>query len=308
MITILSIFMVAAVGHCALVDDFNDGSMNTSMWTLFIDGIGPTTVEVPGCVEVTIPMDAHEASPHSSFGGGFKSAKCVRGDFDIQVDYALTEWPPASGVRVGLGLFPAHTGNLASIQRNSFSASDNGPIEAYATDYSTGVGGGVPTNHTSGGLRLARIGNMLTAGVLVDGEWVELYSAEFSTDDYYIAFTAWSHDYTFSHQPVEVEFDNFVMRYGQLVDPSAPPVASANAPAQNFQQSAPRAVRSYAGKAATFRQAGVIVMPHGRSFLRLPRIVPKSVAPSVGPYARIMIALPAQKPGCRPQNFSFRRK
>lgn len=148
---------------------------------------------------------------------------------------------------------------------------------------------------------------MLTAGVLVDGEWVEIYSAEFSTDDYFFAFTAWSHDYAFTDQLVEVEFDNFMMRYGEWVDPSTPPAISVTAPGQNVKQSAPRVTRQYAGKNHSFRSAGVIVMPHGRSFLRLPTIQPKSVAPSVGPYGRIMIALPSQKPGAKSQGFSIRK-
>lgn len=301
---VFSVLVLTVAGHTAVIDNFNDGVMNTTLWTPFIDGIGPTAAETSGCVVVTMPADAHEAEAPHSFGGGFKSAKCVRGDFDVQIDYALTEWPSGSGVRVGLGLFPAHTGNLADVQRSSFGPSENGPIEAYATDYSVSGGGGVPTNHISGSLRLARVGNMLTAGVLVDGEWVEIYSAEFSTDDYFIAFTAWSHDHLFSHQPVEVEFDNFMMRYGELVDPSAPPV---NMPIQKTQQSAPRVVRLYAGKNPSFHSAGVIVMPHGRSFMRLQQISSKNTASNVGPYARIMIALPSQKSTVKPPSFSMRK-
>ncbi|MHB1455831.1 MAG: hypothetical protein ACYC0V_02840 [Armatimonadota bacterium] len=66
-------------------------------------------------------------------------------------------------------------------------------------------------------------------------------------------------------------------------------------------------VMQYAGKNRTFRNAGVILMPHGRSFLRLPTIQPKNVSPSVGPYGRIMIALPSQKPGIKPKGFSIRK-
>ncbi|MHB0997861.1 MAG: hypothetical protein ACYC27_01330 [Armatimonadota bacterium] len=296
-IIFFSILIMTTIGHCAVIDDFNDGSMNTALWTPFIDGIGPTATEESGCVVVTLPVDAHEADAPHSFGGGLKSAKCVRGDFDIQIDYNLIDWPSGSGVRVGLGLWPAHTGNMGNVQRSSFGTPENGPIEAYATDYSVSGGGGIPTNHTSGSLRLARVGNMLTSGVLVDGEWVEIYSAEFSTDDYYFAFTAWSHNYAFSHEQVEVEFDNFMMRYGEWVDPSAPPAVSSNVPTQ---KAAPLVVtRQYGGKKPTFRNAGVIVMPHGRSFIRMPRISPQNVAPSVGPYKRVMISIPAQKPGVK---------
>ncbi|WP_319586312.1 hypothetical protein [uncultured Desulfobulbus sp.] len=298
-----SIFAAAVTGHCSIVDDFNDGAMNTTLWTTFIDGIGPSATEVPGCVVVTIPADAHEADDPHSFGGGFKSAKCLRGDFDIQIDYTLTEWPSGSGVRVGMGLFPAHTGSLANVQRSSFGQVESGPIEAYATDYGGIGGGGVPTNHISGSLRFARVGNMLTAGVLVDSEWVEIYSAEFSTDDYYFAFTAWSHNYAFSHEPVEVEFDNFLMRYGELVDPSTPPL---NASIQKSSFT-PKVVRAYAGKKPSFRSANVIVMPHGRSFIRLQKISPANVAPNVGPYARVMINLPSVKSGIKSSSFSMRK-
>lgn len=306
-IVILSIFIIAVTGQCSVIDNFDDGKMDTSLWTTFIDGIGPTAIEESGCVVVTIPADAHEAEDPHSFGGGFKSAKCIRGDFDIQVDYNLVEWPSGSGVSVGLGLWPVRTGNMGNVQRSSFGTLEGGPIEAYATDYSVSGGGGVPTNHISGSLRLARVGNMLISGVLVDGEWVEIYSSEFSTDDYYFAFTAWSHNYAFSHEPVEVEFDNFMMRYGEWVDPSAPHAVSSSISSQNTDQPVIRVTRQYGGKSSTFRNAGVIVMPHGRSFMRMPKISSNNIAPSVGPYKRVMITIPTQKPGIKRQS-SLKRK
>lgn len=127
-IIILSVLIAATAGRCAVIDDFNDDSMNTAMWTHFVEGIGLSVTETGGRVVVTLPPDSREAEAPHSFGGGYKSTKCVRGDFDIQIDYSLVEWPSGSGVRAGLELFPAHTGNQGNVQRSSFGTPENGPI------------------------------------------------------------------------------------------------------------------------------------------------------------------------------------
>lgn len=294
-VVLIAVLVLASVSVGApltspLVDSFNDGIMNPLLWTLFIDGVGPTAVEKHGFVEVVIPADAHEAEAPHSFGGGFKSAKCLRGDFNVQVDYYLLDWPEGSGIRVGLGLFPATTGQMGNVNRASYGRPEGGPTDSYAADLQ-GSGGGVPTTHMSGSLRLARFGNKVTAGVLVDGQWVEIHTGEFSTANYHFAFTAWGHNGSFAQKPVRVGFDNLVIRYGELVNPSDPP---ADAVSRRLQVMPPKP------GAVGFASYPSIVMPHGLPFYRMPEPPAGSVPSKCGPYSRLKISLPSQGSGVKP--------
>jgi len=274
-----------------LVDDFDDDYMDPALWTLFIDGIGPVANETDGWVEVTLPPDCHEAEAPHSFGGGFKSKFLLKGDFDIKIDYVLLDWPSGSGVRVGLGMFPPKGGQLGNVQRGGFGSQESHlPTEAYCVDYQTS-GGAVPTTHLSGSLRLARVGDKLTGGVLVQGQWVELHTGQFSDADYHFAFTAWSHDYAFADKPVRIAFDNFVMFYGQPV--GLQDLAASRAGAALPAAKPRSALAPAAPKPAAFRSCEVIKMPSGRSFLRMPRLPAKTLPAKCGPYSRLRFALPS---------------
>jgi hypothetical protein len=284
-----------------LVENFDDNKMDPAVWMPFIDGAGPVANERNECLEVVIPGWAYEKEAPHSFGGGFKSAKCLRGDFDLQVEYKLIDWPEGSGVRVGLGLFPVGTGQMGNVNRATYGPPEGGPTDSYAADYQTG-GGGVPTSHTSGALRLARVGNRLTAGVYIEGEWVELYASDFSEADYHFAITAWSHDGVFADVPVKIRFDNLIVHYGQLVAPGAPP---ATTPQIVQSQRVPVPTPPIPAAFQSFR---MISMPYGRPFYRAPELPAGSVPSKCGPYSRLRIALPGGRPEAEPQPEGFTRK
>jgi len=276
-----------------MLENFEASAMNPSVWSLFIDGIGPTAVQKDGYLEVTIPTDTREAEEPHSFGGGYKSVKCLRGDFDIQVDYHLLDWPEGSGIRMGIGLFPVKEGQMGNVQRGSYGPPENGPQELYATDFQTS-GGGIPTRHQSGALRLTRVEHRMTSGVMVDGRWVEMHTGDFSTDDYHFAITAWSHDRCFSKQVVRVGFDNFIVRYGELVEPGSPetPRTSAERGEQSYG-SPPPAPQS-------FGPCEVIMVPSGQPFYKMPQVSAEGAPARIGPYRNLRIELPNKDSGLKP--------
>lgn len=114
----------------------------------------------------------------------------LRGDFDVQVDYALLAWPFANGVRVGLSA--ADLGSPGAVERTSFSTYTNfdfpgEPREVYLTHLSDGVNGITETGDVAGKLRLVRTGNQLTGYAFTSGEWVPIHTAATSTADTAIA-------------------------------------------------------------------------------------------------------------------------
>jgi hypothetical protein len=88
-------------------------------------------------------------------GVGYQSAFTLQGDFDIQVNYTLTDWPTApNSACVGISLGPY----IGSMRLSTVYTS--GDAYAFETT-STGLAY-VPTTDQSGSLRIARVGNTLS--------------------------------------------------------------------------------------------------------------------------------------------------
>src|SRR5919198_1366633 len=109
--------------------------------------------------------------------------KCkLTGDFDMQLDYALTTWPVRNGVRLGLAA------GTSSVQRNSNPANaDN----RYVTDF-TGPTTVVETQDMTGSLRLSRVGSVITGYYLSKGRWVAIASTNGSTDPLPYGIPPWT--------------------------------------------------------------------------------------------------------------------
>lgn len=207
-----------------LYDDFNDNHTNTELWTIDTSGIGPWVVETNKRMEVTLPSNSSGAS----FWGCYLSKFKLHGDFDMQVDYKLLEWPEANCTRVGLGI-----SGFGAIIRSYGTSPTNPSIstDIYQVDFS-GVPGmpidRVVTNDKSGKLRLVRSGDKITGYYYIDSNWHSLYTVPAPTDDRTLVLSVWNHDACFSHQQVKIAFDNFIINSGQIVpaipEPPSPPV------------------------------------------------------------------------------------
>ena len=193
-----------------LTDDFSDNYANPSLWSFFAAG-GPSVVEVNQRAEVSIPA----ASAGDPFYAGYLSSFQLRGNFDIQIDYALLVWPGASGIRTGFEVLCG--GLLRSVQHSN----EGGASDYYLVDYGSGATGRVTTSDSSGSLRLVRSGAILSGYYWHAGGWVSLYAGSVGTDDARVAFAGWSHDYVFRDKTAKVAFDNFAVNQGEVV-PAVP--------------------------------------------------------------------------------------
>jgi WD40 repeat protein len=184
-----------------LSDQLAGAQIDSSLWSPFVLGTGPSVAQTHGDLEVAIPADAQNDATRAVFGAGLNSACTLEGDFDLRVDYALLDWPPRNGVRVGLV-----AGNEAITERVS-------DIAGLDDKYLLGIGaasyGVTPTTDRTGALRIARRGDLITSYVLANGSWAALAYAPATSPEVGFAIQAWSHDALFGHQDVRVAFSNF---------------------------------------------------------------------------------------------------
>lgn len=190
-------------GAASIHDDFNDNVLDASLWSVINDGSGVTVAEANQRVEVSLAADAA-----GYFFGGYRSNAVFSGDVDAEVTFSLLEWPATNGVRVGLSLIsgwmPTSFWNVEHVSGGAIEAFD----EVYLTDYNTSIGVLVATPDTTGRLRIARQGNVLSAWYWQGDAWTLLRSEAVASGDVSIAFVAWSDDSYFGNQPVRVAFDD----------------------------------------------------------------------------------------------------
>ena len=203
-------------------DDFNDNTINPSFWTTLPSGFGPTVNETNQRLEMVFPANCTNDPMSGAFGEGYQSVCQLNGDFDMQIDYSLIDWPSENGVRIGFGVseVPIEPGvGCAPVERVSFGSNEHTgwPREVYCTDFGDGQYSITATSDLSGKLRLVRAGTTLSGYYFSNGCWVLVHSGPVTAADLYIVIAAWSHDSVFADQEVKIAFDNFVINQGDLV-------------------------------------------------------------------------------------------
>jgi hypothetical protein len=180
------------------------------LWTAQIAGVGPRV------------HDGHFIIPATSFSSGnlfsvYLVNKClIRGDYDLQVNYKLTVWPSANGIRLSVG----SGGGYA--ERASVSATDvTSQGEYYNYALTTGVGQVQFTSTTdlSGSLRVTRVAGVYTTYYLSGLTWVAINSFAWSNIDTGFAIGVYGRDSSFAHQEVKVTLHDFIINSGTLVCP-----------------------------------------------------------------------------------------
>ena len=197
-------------------DNFDDNNLNSSFWIQSQEG-GPQIAETNQQLEISIPSE----SMGENFRGVLSSNYQLHGDFDIQIDYSVIEWPSQNGVRLGIS-----SGNY-TIERVSSAPSKLSGQEVYVTDFAGDIHL-ISTSDTTGKLRLVRQGSTLTAYYFNTDHWASLASGQATAEDNNFWIGAWSHDIVFSDNPVKLALDNFTINNGELIFPleNQPPVAS----------------------------------------------------------------------------------
>ena len=188
------------------LDDFDD-NYRDPIWHSLTVGSGASVAETNGRLEITLAADAAGSDIEGHYG-----LNCsLPGDFDMETDYSLVEWPPANGVFLSLAAFFVNA--AVARQSDAFGEKYNAHSDPFFQI--------VPTTDLSGSLRLVRSGGTLLAyyrDPLVG--WVEFLNAPAHAGSAVAGLSSRSNDAQFADQEVRVSFDNFRIGSGTLACPS----------------------------------------------------------------------------------------
>jgi hypothetical protein len=130
-------------------DDFSGNSLDCGRWDLTVVPAGVGTVK-----DINQEMQMTRITASSSSYQGLATRCFVSGDFDVQVDYKLLNWPTQNFYTVRLGAQNLPQGNLGlvGVYRNSY-LDENYQFRSQNPVIQT------PTSDTSGTLGLKRTGS-----------------------------------------------------------------------------------------------------------------------------------------------------
>jgi hypothetical protein len=182
------------------IENFNDNYLNPEFWEVNISGTGPTVSEINGRLEITFPA----TSSGAFLMAGVRSVPILVGDFNVQVDFNLLNWPAGNGFNVSLGASGSFT---FMISRYSYTFFDH---EGYLFN-ALGTISSVPASGDSGKLRLKRTGNTMEAFYWQDNAWVSM--GAHTNDQFAAAIPIFLNadcgtPIRFTGQLVKVAFDN----------------------------------------------------------------------------------------------------
>jgi hypothetical protein len=180
--------------------------MNRQIWTLAPpEGTGVDLAQTNGQLGLTMHADATPNPQWNATSAGYETACSLGGDFDARIYYKLLNWPAANGTVVGMNV--AFPGNVINLVRASWTSGQ----EVYTFLTPSGSQRTLDTTDMSGGLRMTRVGTLITSYIRTGGRWASFSSAHhrgFVT----LQFLLWASGSTFAHKDVSVAFDNFVLK------------------------------------------------------------------------------------------------
>jgi len=188
-----------------LVETFDDGVFDGSLWHEVVQGTGVSIGKVGGRLEVDVA-----GGSFGSFGAHFGLQCQLAGDFDLQVAFELLDWPAVNGFQAFLSGFTTSTS--AQIFRESKPWGEN-----YGS-WIDPVSSSTPTSDAAGSLRLTRTGGVVTTWYRSGGTWV---AHETGPRPEPMTVGVGAGDFnTLSGLHVRVAFDNFRIDSGELSCPS----------------------------------------------------------------------------------------
>jgi hypothetical protein len=200
------------------LDSFSDDRIDPFWFGPNIVGSGPSVSQANGQLEVSIPSDTLN-DPSAGYADGGVSMSCrLLGDFDIQVDYRLLQWPPQSGVNVDFNTFTIINGGFG--QGYGMFVFDPGGGTGVSTNFPGPLNTFVPAPESSGTLRFVRVGTTITAYRLTSEGWIALQSASEPANEFGLSLDLFSNAPQFSHPDVKVAYDNFRVNGGTFSCPS----------------------------------------------------------------------------------------
>ena len=188
-------------------DPFDGSRLDGTIWNQIYQGSGWTLAQRGGRLEFNFTAEAAPGGQYNVFGGHVATQCKLPGDFDARVEFSLSQWPPANGVRVVLWAFFGPTNIGWQAWRWSAPAGD----ELYGSFTGTGRSASVSVDDPTGTLRIARRNGLVTAYFFHNGGWQVLTSGRMD-EPATIAVGADGgpgDNSAFGGQPVAVDFDNF---------------------------------------------------------------------------------------------------
>ncbi len=211
-----------------------------------------------------------EASGPGVLSGGYVSTFALRGDFTLDIDYTLKNWPEANGVRLGVGIRPfVSTHRASTVEWGEIYSFAGGPFV------------NVPTDDQQGSLRLVRRGGTILGyhRSSPDEAWVltgKQSGNPVFLQDYQVNVVSWTGN-GFGGQAVGFRLSNFTMTADKVLPgPYGIPNWEAEPPRdkglalRNRSVSGPSERRSDFADAATWLRHvtgdGVQMTPSGNGF------------------------------------------
>jgi hypothetical protein len=232
LVMVCTFFMIGATTSSshAIFDDFDDGVIDSEKWQVALVGTGPSVIEQDGSVIMTLPGASEDDPEATFFGVGYISQCALTGDFDIQVDYALLDWPATNGVRLALSLdSDQEVPREYDMTRASFAEEEfvGEPREAYTFVRNSDLEGSelfiVATDDLTKTLRIFRQSQTMWGGYYDGDDFIQIMGGRGIEGDVYFGISAWSHGALFADQEVKMAFDNFEITSGTIVCPEDTP-------------------------------------------------------------------------------------
>jgi hypothetical protein len=192
------------------LDTFDTG--DSRLWHPLQNGTGASNSEANGTLTTTIAADSVQGGPFDMIEADWGTTCRVTGDFDVQADYRLLEWPAASGVQAMLNAFDSASGFFAIRESQTFGEQYTSWIPQSSISQ--------PTADLAGTLRLQREGATAVVSYLAGPSWVPVASGPTTTNPASITLGASSNMNRFVHQEVKVAWDNFRINSGTISCPA----------------------------------------------------------------------------------------
>jgi dipeptidyl aminopeptidase/acylaminoacyl peptidase len=191
------------------VDSFDGGA--DPLGHVFETGSGTSTSDEGGQIVETVAANAADGGSPGDLNAGWGTLCKLTGDYDVQADYKLVEWPATNGVTARISDGESALGPQAYRESQTFG-------ENYAAFTGESVTA-VPTLDAAGALRVQREGSTAISSYLSGTSWVPISSGPTSLEPAIIDLDASSLGSRFAHQEVKVAWDNLRINSGALSCP-----------------------------------------------------------------------------------------
>ena len=192
------------------VDSFDDGRIDSSAWHTVVSGTGVSIAELGGRLVADFAAGAIPGGAFSQIATHIGINCRLAGDFEMQVDYSLLDWPAANGLQAFLSGFTTFASGQAFRESKPWG-------ERYGSWIDPSFAA-VDTVDQAGSLRLTRNDGIVTASYRAGDTWVALNTA--SRPEPMTAGVGAGDFQTFSGLHVQVAFDDFRIDSGELTCPT----------------------------------------------------------------------------------------